>query len=109
MFHLLVPGGRWQTVTGMPIELLQLDLPKAHARAVRTAAVGADHQPLGSWITWLSHRVPPAADRVDRERRGIVVDADTHPTFVVGDIVDAIRHGAPAFGIDEVMDTHFFG
>ena len=30
MFHLLVPGGRWQTVIEMPVSFAQADLPLLH-------------------------------------------------------------------------------
>lgn len=118
MFHLLVPGGRWQTITGMPISSTNFwssipafagtCLPEAHARAVRSAAIRRDHEPLGVRVALLPHHAPPTADGVDRERRGIVIDAHADPTFVVGDIVDAIGHGAPEVAVDEVMNTHFF-
>ena len=49
LFHLLVPGGKWQTTTS-PVSsarLLQLGLPESGAVAVRAAAVGRDRQRLG--------------------------------------------------------------
>ena len=50
LFHLLVPGGKWQTVIGSlssSASFCKLDLPQAHAIAVAAAAVGGDHQALG--------------------------------------------------------------
>ena len=86
-------------------QLLQLDLPQPHAIAVAAAAVGGDHQPLGVGIALLAHRPPPAADRVDGEAGGVVIDADADPADIVGDVVDAVRHGAAQLGIDEVVNV----
>ena len=47
LFHLLVPGGKWQTVNsqaravGKPLEL---PLPQPHSTTVAAAAVGDDQQ-----------------------------------------------------------------
>ena len=63
---------------GLIGELLQLDLPQPWPVAVGPATVGGDRQPRGRGIAFLSEVLPPAADRVDRELRGLVVDADGH-------------------------------
>src|SRR4051794_28635079 len=52
-FHLLVPGGRWATVTrqpGLVGEALQLALPQPDPHAVAAAAVGGDQQPCGGGV-----------------------------------------------------------
>jgi hypothetical protein len=61
-FRLLVPG--------------QFAFPQA----VAAAAVGGDQQATGLRIAGAAHALPPAADRIDGEAGGIVVDADTHPS-----------------------------
>jgi hypothetical protein len=33
----------------------------------------------------------PVADRVDGKSRRIVIDTDTHPALVIGNIVDALE------------------
>jgi hypothetical protein len=37
-----------------------------------------------------------------------VIDADTHPAVVVGEIIHAIGDGHTAFFVFEVMGTNFF-
>src|ERR1700732_291192 len=58
-------------------ETLQLSLPQTHARAVRSAAVRRDDQTLGSRIATAADSLPPPSDRLNRESRGVVTDADT--------------------------------
>ena len=50
-----------------------------------------------------------AADRVGGKRCGVMVNADAHPSSVVGDIIDPVRHGTAEFLDDEVMHPHVFG
>ncbi len=53
--------------------------------------------------------LPPTLDRVDGKAGGIVVRADADPSKIVGDIVDAVRHGAGELGIDEVVNVDRLG
>ena len=50
LFHLLVPGGRWQTVMGIRNSLASVCsfyFPETQTSAVAAAAIGGDHQPAG--------------------------------------------------------------
>ena len=94
---------------GLVGQFLQFDLEQPHTRTVRTAAIGGDHQAVGIRIPLAAHHMEPAADRIDRELRRVVVDADTHATGVGGDVVDAVRHHLAVFGIDEIMHTDQIG
>ena len=76
---------------------LQFALPQPHASAIAAATISSDQQAAGFGITRPPHGLPPAPDGVDREARGVVVDADTDPAGIAGDVVDAIRHGAAEF------------
>jgi hypothetical protein len=82
----LAGGGREVADTdlqaGLVGELLQLDLPQANPVAVAAAAVGGDLQPRRAGIALVSEVLPPAADRVDRELGGVVIDADVDPALV---------------------------
>jgi hypothetical protein len=51
----------------------------------------------------LPQPVPPAANRLDRERRGVVVHANAHPPFVPREIVDAIGNHLAQPRIREVV------
>src|SRR5450755_4182655 len=90
-------------------ELLEFDLPKANARAVASAAVGSDRQAMGARVAGVSHEHPPGAYRIHGEGGGVVIDPDADPSFVVGDVVDAVGRGATELGIDEVVDTNRLG
>src|SRR5512132_3400625 len=89
-FHLLVPGGRWQTVMLRPSSLANACSSRFHRRypsAVTAAAIGGDQQATGLRIAGTTHAVPPAADRIDGETGSIVVDAATHPPRVTRDVI----------------------
>ena len=88
---------------------LQFAFPQAYPSAVAAAAVGGDQQTTGLRIAGATHAMPPAADRIDGEAGGIMVDADTHPSGVAGDVIDAIRHGATKFGDQKVVHPHRLG
>ena len=38
-----------------------------------------------------------------------MIGADTDPSDIVGDVIDAVRHGTAQLGIDEVMNVDQFG
>jgi len=84
LFHLLVPGGKWQTMICRPVPsaALQLDLPQFGAVGVRAAAIGGDRQRLGVRVALPAEVLPPAQDRVDRELGRVAVDADVDPALV---------------------------
>src|SRR4051812_12535442 len=66
----------------------EFGLPGAGTVTVGAAGVGGDEQPSGVRIVDDADRVPPASDRLRRERGGVVVGADVHPTGVGGEVVD---------------------
>ena len=77
LFHLQVPGGKWHTVIVSPVSaasLAEFDLPQPAAVAVGAAAVGGDQQLRSRSGRPAAHLLPPAADGLDRERGGVVVD-----------------------------------
>ena len=74
-----------------------------HARAVAAAAVGGDHKPRGFRVSGAADFSPPAADRLNRECRCVMIHADTDPTGVVGQIVDAIGDRPAQFLDQEVV------
>src|SRR6202041_188305 len=89
-------------------QALQFELPQSHARTVRSAAVGGDDQPTRERVANLADLSPPTADRLNRESRGVVVDADGDPTRVGRQIIDSIGHSAAEFLDQEVVHAHFF-
>src|SRR5271166_2279004 len=76
---------------------------ETHARAVAAAAVGGDYKSRGSWVSGTADFSPPAADRLNRERRCVMIHADADPTGVVGQIVDAIGDRPAQFLDQEVV------
>lgn len=69
----------------------QLALPDSVAVAVGAPGVRGDQQPGGPGIVAVAAGLPPAADRLDGEGGGVVVDADVDPAGVSGDVVDPVR------------------
>src|ERR1700742_2375995 len=51
---------------------------------------------------------PPLADAVHREGGRVMVDADTHPPGIRGQIIDAIGHRSAEFLDEEVVHPDLF-
>ena len=111
LFHLLVPGGKWQTDREMCFvgQRLQLGLPEAGAVAVGAAAVGGDRQAGGGRVAARAELEPPAADRLNGELGGVIVDSDVDPADIVGDVVDTVGGGLAQFGVAEVVGAYLLG
>src|SRR5262249_16483913 len=60
----------------------------------------------GSFVAFL---YAPWSAGVDGKAGGVMVDANTDPAGVAGDVIDAIRHGTAQFGDLEVVHTHRLG
>ena len=88
---------------GLKGESGQLGLPGARAAAVRAARVGGDQQPPGVRVGGAARVVPPAADRLDRELRGVMVGADVHPARVRGQVVDPVWDRLAQYLVGEVV------
>ena len=71
---------------GLVGQTLQLAFPQADAIAVGAAAVGGDDESGGLGVTGAADLLLPAANRLDREGRRVVGDADAHPTGVAGEM-----------------------
>ena len=76
-------------------EALQFVAPEPGARVVGPAGVGGDRQCLGGGVAGLAKVLPPADDRVDRELRRLAGDPNAHPSFIGGEIVDAVGDRVP--------------
>src|SRR5215212_10050625 len=64
---------------------------------------------LGIGVQRLSHRLPPATNRLDRETCRVVIDPDTDPAQVVGHVVYTVRCCSSEFRDQEVMNPHMLG
>src|SRR6201988_2504977 len=89
-------------------QLLKLNFPQTDTISVAATTVSRNPEALGVRVTLLSHRPPPAADRINGKGGGVVIGTDADPSSVVGDVVDAVRHGALQFGTDEVVNIAQF-
>src|SRR5450432_2049640 len=90
-------------------EGLQFAFPEADPRAVAAATIGGDQKFCRVRVPRAPHRLPPAPNRVDCEARSVLVDANTHPPGIVGDVVDAVRCRPTKFRDDEVVHPHWLG
>src|SRR5215472_2642645 len=100
LFHLLVPDGRWLTTMSeaeLVGQLLQFAFPQPDPRAVAAATIGGDEQPGRVGVTRPPEVEPPLADAVYCEGGRVMVDADTHPPGIRGQIIDAIGHRSAEF------------
>src|SRR3982074_2707858 len=92
LFHLLVPGGRWLTMMSRPSSLASFCNSRFHSRTP---------EPLLP----RPHAVaPPRADALDGDRGRVVINADTHPTGIGGEVVDPVRYRAAELLDQEGME-----
>src|SRR6202011_5823398 len=96
-------------------QLLQFAFPELHPRAVAAPAPslrwgrrGGDQQSGCLGIARPTDGAPPLADAIDGERGRVMVDADTHPTTIGGEVVDPVRHRTAKLLDQEVMDPDIF-
>ncbi len=81
VFDFVPLAGAWRQVTNgdgdfqLVRQFLQFDFPDTNARSIAAAAIGGDYQAFGLGKTFLSHRDPPAADRLNRESRRVMIVA----------------------------------
>jgi hypothetical protein len=71
---------------------LQFAFPQADARSIAAAAVGGNDQALRLGVALPADLVPPAADAMDGEGRGIMVDSEIDPARIGSKVVDTVRH-----------------
>ena len=90
-------------------QTLQLKLPQPHPRAIAATAIRGDGQPCGMRIAHSADIAPPVADCPHREGGGVAAHADTHPSGVGRQIIDAIRHRTAKFLDQEIMHPDFLG
>ena len=64
--------------------------PQTNARSVAAAAIRIHQETLRARLLPFSAVQPPLPQRIPREARGVKTDSDADPTFVLGDVVNAI-------------------
>ena len=103
---------REMTNRNRPVQLvnqpLQSYLPQPAATTVTATAICRNQEFMGWLVTQASHLLPPAADALDGEFRGIMIKANTHPPLIGVQIIDAIGNCLPQLFVDKIMDTHRF-
>src|SRR5947199_7195553 len=85
---------------------LQLILPKATAISVAAAAVRANQKTRGSRVLFLAHRLPPAADAGHRETGRVMIASYIHPSFVAGQIINAIGNRLGLLRVNKIVNLH---
>src|ERR1700757_133856 len=112
LFHLLVPGGRWLTTMSRPSSLASFCNSRFHSRTreplLPPPAIGGDQQSAGVGVARPPDGLPPLADAVHREGGRIMVNADTDPSGIRGQVIDPVRHRAAELLDQEVMDPDLF-
>lgn len=86
---------------------LELDLPETEPRAIAATAVCCDEHAARIGEPGRPHRVPPSPYGRDRERTGVMIDADAYPCLIVRKIVNAVGIRAPELGVHEVVNPHW--
>src|SRR5262249_15577767 len=73
---------------GIVSEALKLGLPEPNPWAVRASSVCGDEELACVGVCLDAHPVPPTANALHGEGRGIVIDPDVDPPFIPHQIVD---------------------
>src|SRR5262245_37005623 len=112
----LVPfaGSRWKVANSQGQaqivgQILQGHLPQARTVAVAAAAIRCDEDLAGTRETLAAHVLPPALDGARGELRRVAMDPHTHPTLVVGQVIDSVGDGFAQGGILEVVNANLLG
>src|SRR5271168_3866745 len=71
-------------------KFLKGHFPQTNARSVAAAAIRIHQETLRARVLPFSAVQPPLPQRIHREARGVKTDSDADPTFVLGDVVNAI-------------------
>src|SRR5215472_13066715 len=102
---------RWKVThrNGQPRSIgqpLEFPLPETDARAVAAAGIRRNHQRWRSGIGAAAHVLPPAANRIDGEARGVVSNPDTDPAFIAPEIVHTVGNRFAMAGITNEKVVH---
>src|SRR6266571_7523107 len=95
--------------TGFIAQRLQFDLPKTISATVAAATVRRDQQALGLRVPATAQTLPPGPNRFHGELGRVAAQSDTHPRFVMGQIIDSVRNGLSFSGIRKVVNIDFAG
>src|SRR5487761_38310 len=87
-------------------QTLQRLLPQSIAAAVTAAPIRGNHEFGRTRKARGTHLVPPAQKTRACELGGVVIDADTDPTFVTGQVVNPVGNGLAQFLVGKVMNVH---
>src|SRR5271169_4239147 len=82
--------------------------PQTNARSVAAAAIRIHQETLRARVLPFSAVQPPLPQRIHREARGVKTDSDADPTFVLGDVINAIRRRPTDLRIDKIIDVDMF-
>ena len=107
LFHLLVPGGKCNTSTIIPVESASscsLSF-QSRLRAVAPTAVGGDQETFGGTVTFLAETHPPAANGPHSEFGRVMRDPDRYGCFIEADIVNAVGDRLPQLRIGKIMNV----
>jgi hypothetical protein len=94
LFHLLVPGGKWQTEICSPVSSASCcPFPQPHPCAIAAAGIGSDQEAFRFRVGRATHPAPPAPNALHCKGGRIVIHSHAHTADVTSQVVDSIgRH-----------------
>ena len=90
-------------------ELLNLHFPQVGSRPIATTPIRCNQQAPSLRVPRASHRLPPAAHGLDRERRRVVVDPHADPTTVGRQVIHSVGNGASQLRNHKIVYPDLFG
>src|SRR5688500_6392577 len=110
LFHLLVPGGKWQISKRRSRSSASCCKATFHNRLrlpIAAPAIGGNHQFSRARKSPRAHLVPPTPNAGGGELRRVMIDSDADPALVAGQIVNPVRNRLTPFLFRKVMHLHF--
>src|SRR5215813_15327829 len=87
-------------------QLRQFDLPQPRSAALAPTRVSRHQQFSGFRVGDPAHLVPPAPDRLHGKLRRVMIDPDTDPPFVAGQLINSIRDSFAQLRVFKLMNAH---
>src|SRR3954453_19485732 len=110
-FHLLVPGGRWATVTDSPVSSAKPCNSRFHSRTrtpLRPPQSAVISNRGAGGVGGPAERPPQGPNSLEGEGGGVVIDAEIDPSGIRGDVVDAVGRHLAQGGAGEIVHPNRF-
>src|SRR4030042_995020 len=89
-------------------QFLKRYFPQSDTIPIAATTICCNEKFLGMRINTLTHTLPPTTNGFDCKFSGVVINADTDPTFIAPDIINTIGRNASKLFRWKIMRRHLF-